>query len=91
MAARAVSHAGKGFKPVPAQQLHATAAQLRVGSSLNQLADLEAAVQGHFKAPSFAALGHGASLLQCCSEDHDMAQIVSLSSSSIPLTKVTAS
>ena len=80
--------AGKDFKPVSAQQLHVAAAQLHVGSSPKQLADLELAIQGHFKAPSFAALGHGASLLQCCSDDPVMMQTISAVSPTVPLNKV---
>lgn len=82
--------AGKGFKPVSSQELHAAAAQLHAGSSPQQLADLELALQGHFKAPSFAALGHGGSLLQCCADDPVMLQTLSLVSSTIPLSKVRA-
>ncbi|KAL3160999.1 hypothetical protein ABBQ38_009386 [Trebouxia sp. C0009 RCD-2024] len=80
--------AGKEFKPVSGQQLLTAAAQLYTGSSPQQLADLELAMQGHFKAPSFAALGHGASLLQCCAEDPVMMQTVSSVSSTVPLSKV---
>lgn len=81
-------HAGKGFKPVSLQQLQAAAVQLHVGSSAKQLADLELAIQGHFKAPSFAALGHGASLLQCCSDDLVVMQTISAASPTVSLSKV---
>ena len=72
------------------QELHDAAAQLHAGSSPQQLADLELALQGHFKAPSFAALGHGGSLLQCCADDPVMLQTLSLVSSTVPLSKVRA-
>lgn len=86
-----VGHAGKEFKPVSGQQLLTAAAQLYTGSSPQQLANLELAMQGHFNAPSFAALGHGASLLQCCAEDPVMMQTMSLVFSTVPLSKVRAS
>lgn len=73
-----------------AQELHAAAAQLHAGSSPQQLADLEVALQGHFKAPTFAALGHGGSLLQCCADDPVMLQTLALVSSTVPLSKVRA-
>lgn len=80
----------EGFKQVSSPELHAAAAQLHAGSSPQQLADLELALQGHFKAPSFAALGHGGSLLQCCADDPVMLQTLSLVSSTVPLSKVRA-
>ena len=79
---------GEGFEPTPAQQLHMTAAQLYQGSSPAQLLSLELALQQHFKAPSFEALGHGASLLQCCSQDEAMMQIVAEQATTVPLSKV---
>ena len=83
-----VGTAGKEFKPVSGQQLLAAAAQLYTGSSPQQLAELEVAIQRHFKAPSFAALGHGATLLQCCAGDPVMLQTMSSVSSTVPLNKV---
>lgn len=83
-------HAGEGFKPVSAQELRAAAAQLHAGSSPQQLADLEVVIQSHFKAPTFAALGHGASLLQCCADDPLMLQTLALVSSTVPLSIVRA-
>ena len=83
-----VNAAGAGFKPISAQQLHAAAAQLYNGSNPAQLADLESALRSHFKAPSFAALGHGPSLLQCCSRDQAMLSLMSTQTATVPLDKV---
>ena len=83
--------AGSTFQPVSEQDLHAAAAQLHAGFRPEQLAELELALQAHFKAPSFAALGHGASLLQCCSDDTVMLKIISDFSPSAPLNKVATS
>ncbi len=87
-----MSFAGKEFKPISAQQFHAAAAQLYVGSTPAQLASLELALQAHFNAPSFSALGHGPSFLQACSEDEVIMQIVSAAAAAaiFPLSKVHA-
>ncbi len=85
-----MSFAGKEFKPISAQQFHAAAAQLYVGSTPAQLASLELVLQAHFSAPSFSALGHGPSFLQACSEDEVIMQTVSAAAATVPLNKVTA-
>lgn len=85
-----MSSAGKDFKPIAAQHFHAAAAQLYVGSTPTQLASLELLLQAHFNAPSFNALGHGSSILQACSEDEVIMQIVSAAAATFPLSKVKA-
>ena len=85
-----MSFAGKEFKPISAQQFHAAAAQFYVGSTPAQLASLELALQAHFNAPSFTALGHGPSFLQACSEDEVIMQIVFAATATFPLSKVNA-
>ena len=71
------------------QQMHKAVTDLCKGSSPTQLANLELDVQQQFKAPSFAALGHGSSLLQLCRQDETvMKTITSRGQSVAPLAHV---
>lgn len=84
-------HAGRSFRPVSSQQIYQAVAELCKGSSPSQLASLELELQQRFKAPSFAALGHGSSLLQLCGQDEQVMKIVSSAGLSLaPLAQVTA-
>lgn len=63
--------------------------ELCKGSSPLQLATLELDVQQYFKAPSFAALGHGSSLLQLCGQDEHIVKTVTSAGQSVaPLAQV---
>lgn len=81
--------AGRTFRPVSSDKMYKAVAELCKGSSPLQLAKLEGEVQQHFKAPSFAALGHGASLLQLCGQDESVMKLVTSAGRSVaPLTQV---
>ena len=75
--------AGGKFRPVSSDKMYKAVAELCKGSSPLQLAKLEVEVQQHFKAPSFAALGHGASLLQLCRQDESIMKLVTSAGQSV--------
>ena len=71
------------------QQMHKAVTDLCKGSSPSQLAKLELDVQQQFKAPSFAALGHGSSLLQLCRQDETVMKTITARGQSVaPLAQV---
>lgn len=57
------AHESTCFRPVALTELTAAVARLSTGTSLPALAQTECEVAAYFGAPSFAALGHGPSLL----------------------------
>ena len=57
------------MRQVTAEQLYLAVQQLSTGGSLDSLAQLERQLADQFNVRDFAALGHGASLLQAAASD----------------------